>query len=89
MPKYEYKCRNCGVFEKIQPITEEALKECPQCGGEVTRLISKNVNVIFKGSGFYTTEYRSKDYLNKLKKEEKEKTEGKEKDKKALETAAS
>jgi len=76
-------------LRRFSPLQNKALKACLQCGGEVTRLISKNVNIIFKGSGFYTTEYRSKEYLSKLKKEEKEKTEGKERDKKALETAAS
>ncbi len=56
MPTYDYKCENCGRFEKMQRITEDALKECPKCGGRVERLISKNVAVVFKGSGFYKTD---------------------------------
>jgi putative FmdB family regulatory protein len=53
MPIYDYKCKNCGRFEKVQRITEDALPECPKCGGQVQRLISKNVGIVLKGSGFY------------------------------------
>jgi putative FmdB family regulatory protein len=56
MPIYDYECENCGRFEKMQKISEDALKECPVCGGEVHRLISKNVGIVFKGSGFYKTD---------------------------------
>lgn len=56
MPVYDYRCENCGCFEKMQKITEEALSECPSCGGKVQRLISKNVAIVFKGSGFYATD---------------------------------
>ncbi|MDD4802536.1 MAG: zinc ribbon domain-containing protein [Syntrophomonas sp.] len=56
MPMYDYKCENCGRFEKEQRITEEALQECPECGGKVHRLISKNVGIILKGPGFYNTD---------------------------------
>lgn len=70
MPKYEYKCAKCGVFEKTHPITQDALSECPYCGGKITRLISKNVNVIYKGSGFYTTEYGKQDNSKKKTKKE-------------------
>lgn len=60
MPLYEYKCRECGVrFEYRQHISEDPLKLCPECGGEVYRLIQP-VGVIFKGSGFYVTDHRSK-----------------------------
>jgi putative FmdB family regulatory protein len=53
MPIYDYKCKNCGRFEKVQKITEPALQECPECGGPVHRLISKNVGIVLKGAGFY------------------------------------
>jgi len=86
MPKYDYKCDNCGIFEKVQPITEEALKTCPNCGGKVTRLISRNVNVIFKGKGFYKTEYKRREILDKIKKEDN-KSSGTEKKKTADNTA--
>ena len=59
MPYYEYQCKNCGKFEKKQRITEDALQVCPQCGAPVERLISKNIGVVFKGSGFYTTDHKS------------------------------
>ncbi|MGI6554386.1 MAG: FmdB family zinc ribbon protein [Bacillota bacterium] len=81
MPKYDYSCDKCGVFEVTQPITEPPLEQCPYCGGNVKRLISSNVNIIFKGSGFYKTEYRSQDYIKKLKEEDKAKAPAKEKKK--------
>jgi putative FmdB family regulatory protein len=56
MPIYDYKCENCGKFERVQKISEEALSECPFCGGKAERLISKNVGIVFKGSGFYSTD---------------------------------
>ncbi len=70
MPIYDYKCENCGRFEKVQKITEEALSECPVCGGHVERIISKNVGVVFKGTGFYSTDNnRIKDRARSLNKE--------------------
>lgn len=62
MPTYEYKCENCGTFEKLQSITEKPLTNCPECEGKVQRLISKNVHVLYKGGGFYTTDNRSPEY---------------------------
>ncbi len=56
MPIYDYECENCGRFEKMQKISEEAINECPKCGGAVHRLISKNVGIVFKGGGFYKTD---------------------------------
>ena len=59
MPTYEYQCKKCGnVFEIFQSITEEPLKVCPGCKGEVCRLISKNGSFILKGSGYYSTDNR-------------------------------
>lgn len=58
MPTYEYYCEKCGVFEEFHSIST-ALTECPKCQGKVRRLISRNNNVIFKGSGFYITDNRS------------------------------
>ena len=59
MPTYEYECQRCGYkFEKFQNMSEEPLKKCPQCGGRVKRLIGKGAGIIFKGSGFYVTDYR-------------------------------
>ncbi|NPV54378.1 MAG: zinc ribbon domain-containing protein [Firmicutes bacterium] len=67
MPTYEYLCKKCGRFEELQSMSEEPLKTCPTCGGPVKRLISSNVNIIFKGSGFYTTDHRSKEYKESMK----------------------
>jgi putative FmdB family regulatory protein len=65
MPTYEYECEKCGlVFEKFQNITAEPLKICPKggCGGKVHRLFSGGGGFLFKGSGFYSTDYRSESY---------------------------
>lgn len=70
MPTYEYECKNCDkVFDMFQSMSEKPLKKCPDCGKKVTRLISGGAGVIFKGSGFYATDYRSSDYKNKAKAE--------------------
>ncbi|MBN2736387.1 MAG: zinc ribbon domain-containing protein [Spirochaetales bacterium] len=59
MPTYEYQCENCEYhFEKLQSIKDEPLTQCPQCQGKVKRLIGGGLGVIFKGSGFYTTDYK-------------------------------
>ncbi len=65
MPTYEYRCENCGRYELEQKITENALEVCPKCGGKTQRLISRNGNIIFKGSGFHVTDYRNSGYSQK------------------------
>ena len=64
MPTYEYACESCGhQFEAFQPITARPLKKCPQCAKmRLHRLIGAGGGVIFKGSGFYQTDYRSESY---------------------------
>jgi len=58
MPTYEYKCDVCGyTFEKFQSMKDKAVKKCPKCDGKVQRLIGGGAAVIFKGSGFYATDY--------------------------------
>jgi putative FmdB family regulatory protein len=58
MPLYEYECKACGVrFERRQSITDDAVRICPECGGEVRRVI-RPAGVIFKGKGFYATDNR-------------------------------
>ncbi|KXG78495.1 hypothetical protein AN618_02510 [Fervidicola ferrireducens] len=57
MPLYEYRCERCGDFEQEQAITESPLEKCPTCGNPVKRLISRNVGLVFKGSGFHITDY--------------------------------
>lgn len=64
MPTYEYKCDACEkTFERFQSITSEPIKKCPYCKKQkVRRLISGGAGLIFKGSGFYITDYRSDSY---------------------------
>src|ERR1051325_2883167 len=78
MPTYEYACAKCGhQFEKFQPIASKPLTTCPQedCGqkkwgrGKVKRLIGGGAGLLFKGSGFYITDYRSEGYKQAAKKE--------------------
>jgi putative FmdB family regulatory protein len=59
MPTYEYECLKCKYrFEKFQGIKDDPLKECPKCGGKLRRLISAGAGIIFKGNGFYHTDYK-------------------------------
>ncbi|KPK67960.1 hypothetical protein AMJ71_10460 [candidate division TA06 bacterium SM1_40] len=68
MPTYEYKCRKCGYdFEEFQNITDPPLKRCPICKGRVDRLIGAGAGILFKGPGFYATDYRSSEYRNREK----------------------
>lgn len=61
MPTYSYKCDNCShAFTIRQSIKDDPLSECSECGGKVRRLISGNTGLIFKGSGFYLTDYARK-----------------------------
>ncbi len=70
MPTYDYKCLECDVqFEKFQGITEPPIEECPECSGKVKRLIGAGAGLIFKGSGFYITDYRSEGYKESAKKD--------------------
>ena len=71
MPTYEYKCDACGAqFERFQSITAEPIKRCPECGkAKVRRLIGTGAGLIFKGSGFYITDYRDSSYKDKAKAE--------------------
>ena len=60
MPTYDYQCSDCGHrFEQFQKMSDARVKTCPQCGGKVNRLIGTGAAVIFKGSGFHSTDYRN------------------------------
>ena len=72
MPTYDYECQSCGhTFEMFQSMKDKPLTRCPKCPkGKVKRLIGPGAGIIFKGSGFYETDYRSESYKSALKKEE-------------------
>ena len=71
MPTYEYACDACGhQFEQFQSITATPVKKCPSCGKrKVKRLISGGAGFLFKGNGFYITDYRSDGYKKAAKKD--------------------
>lgn len=69
MPTYDYRCDACGhTFEEFQRMSEEPLQKCPQCKKKkLKRLIGTGAAIIFKGSGFYQTDYRSESYKSAAK----------------------
>jgi putative FmdB family regulatory protein len=71
MPTYAYACEQCGhQFEAFQSITAKPMRKCPACGrATLKRLIGTGAGIIFKGSGFYCTDYRSDSYTAAAKKE--------------------
>jgi len=72
MPTYEYECAKCGkTFELFQSMKDAPLKTCIEetCKGEVRRLLGTGAGIIFKGSGFYQTDYRSTGYKEAAKSE--------------------
>jgi putative FmdB family regulatory protein len=71
MPTYDYKCNACGhAFERFQSITSPPITKCPECGkNKVKRLLGTGAGLIFKGSGFYITDYRDSGYKEAAKKD--------------------
>lgn len=70
MPTYEYECQKCGEsLEVFQSITDKPLQRCKKCRGKLKKLIGTGAGIIFKGSGFYQTDYRSSDYKKKAEAE--------------------
>jgi putative FmdB family regulatory protein len=71
MPTYDYECAACGHrFEKFQSISADPIKKCPDCGkAKAKRLIGTGAGVIFKGGGFYETDYRGEAYKADAKKD--------------------
>ena len=71
MPTYEYECTRCGhEFEKFHSISAEPPKRCPKCRCKVRRKIGTGAGLLFKGSGFYITDYRSEGYKQASKAEQ-------------------
>jgi putative FmdB family regulatory protein len=76
MPTYEYVCKNCGhLFEIVQSMRDDPLKECPECGGELRKVFAAP-SISFKGSGFYATDHGKKSKAAGDGSEGKEKTSG-------------
>ncbi len=71
MPTYDYECQACKhTFEKFQSITAKPIRKCPECGkSRVRRLMGTGAGIIFKGSGFYQTDYRSSSYKQAAEKD--------------------
>ena len=71
MPTYEYQCQKCKRHhEAFQSITAKPLRTCPKCRGRLKRLLGRGSGFLFKGGGFYITDYRSKNYQDAKKKDQ-------------------
>ncbi len=71
MPIYTYRCENCGLqFERFQHFDDQPLTRCPECEHEALRKVILPVGIVFRGSGFYSTDHRSPSGLNNSKKPE-------------------
>lgn len=76
VPNYDYRCETCGhEFEVFQSMNDAKLTDCPQgdCAGQVKRLLGTGAGIIFKGGGFYETDYRSDSYKKGAKSESESK----------------
>jgi putative FmdB family regulatory protein len=61
LPTYQYKCPSCGYeFEELQSMSEDPIKTCPKCKKDTRRIISAGAGFVFKGAGFYQTDYKNK-----------------------------
>lgn len=68
MPTYEYECTSCGHrFEHFQAMSDKHLEKCPKCKKKLRRLIGNGAGIIFKGPGFYATDYRKPSYKEREK----------------------
>ena len=77
MPTYEYQCHTCGTrFDVLQSMSDDPIEDCQDenCDGTVKKLISAGAGLIFKGSGFYITDYRDSSYNEAAKKDQESKT---------------
>ncbi|MGH7731609.1 MAG: FmdB family zinc ribbon protein [Candidatus Eiseniibacteriota bacterium] len=77
MPTYVYRCKKCTRrFELFHGITDETVKRCPRCRAKAERVPAGGAGIIFKGSGFYITDYRSKSYKDKARQDKPGETQG-------------
>lgn len=68
MPTYDYKCLTCGfIFEKFHSMSANPVLTCPKCNGKVKRMIGNGAGLIFKGTGFYETDYKKKTVSSQAK----------------------
>lgn len=78
MPTYDYRCTKCGHrFELFHSIKDETPRRCPRCRGKAVRVPAGGAGLLFKGSGFYITDYRSKQYKERAKQDAGGKSESK------------
>ena len=81
MPTYQDQCEECDhAFEQFHSMTADPVSTCPECAGYVKRLISGGAGFLFKGDGFYTTDYRSESYKKSEKADKESSTGTKDKD---------
>lgn len=71
MPTYEYKCPRGHEFELFQRMSDDPVAECPECGEQAERQLSAGAGLLFKGSGFYITDYRDSGYKKAAEKDSK------------------
>jgi putative FmdB family regulatory protein len=72
MPTYEYECQQCKkTFEYFQRVSEKPKKVCEECGGKLVRLVSGGAGLIFKGTGFYATDYKKRSEAKETRKQGK------------------
>jgi putative FmdB family regulatory protein len=70
MPTYDYRCTKCGHrFEVFHSIKDDTVRRCPKCRSKAVRVPAGGAGLLFKGSGFYITDYRSKSYQERAKQE--------------------
>ena len=69
MPTYEYRCAKGHSFELFQKMSDAPARNCPECGSPAERVVSGGAGFVFKGAGFYITDYRSDDYKKKAQTE--------------------
>jgi len=88
MPTYDYECNHCGhEFELFQSITDPVRRKCPQCAKpKLRRLFGTGAAIVFRGSGFYQTDYRSESYRKKAEAEKTAASQGKSGDAKSSES---